>query len=51
MTALLVGVGFAISGFFSSLGQAVNEIYFKPWLKKFKRRHDKIIKELRIKKI
>lgn len=46
-TALAVGLGFAISGFFNSLGQAVNEVYFKPWLKRFKRRHVLLLKKLK----
>jgi hypothetical protein len=47
VAALIVGFGFGISGFFMEFGKAVSDIYFRPWLKKLKRKNDRLLRVLR----
>lgn len=46
LAALIVGSGFAISGFFMEFGKAVSDVYFRPWLKKLKKKHDRLFKSM-----
>ena len=38
------GIGLA---FINGIGSAMSKIYFEPWLKRFKNRHDKVLKRMR----
>jgi hypothetical protein len=42
----IAGTGI-FTGVFMNVGGAITEIWIKPWLKKLKRRHDKLIKKIK----
>jgi hypothetical protein len=42
-----VYLAIVLTGLFVSIGSAISEIWIKPWLKKLKRKHERLIKKLR----
>lgn len=42
--------GLILFSIFNNIGAAIAKVYFEPWLKRFKRRHDKLLDEITRKK-